>query len=108
MRLRRAVGLLLLLTVGLSSAEVLLAGEEPPVTSSAVAAALDTSAPAEESAPDDCACLCACGCVNAQVVVAPEAAEFCVTGAGLLASADASLVFTKRARPRPHLRPPLA
>ncbi|MGH7577650.1 MAG: hypothetical protein ACREM1_21325 [Longimicrobiales bacterium] len=113
MMLRRAVGLLLLLTVAVSSAEVLLAPDELPVVTSEVAASpmyvvLDASAPEDGSIPEDCACLCACGCVNAQVVVLLEPVEFCATGVELTGAVVISAAFARRARARPHLRPPLA
>lgn len=113
MTFRRSIALILLLTVGLSSAEVLLADEEPPSSGESVAtAALDVLAePASDndsSDGDDCACLCACGCVNAQVVVAPQATAFSIIGGHFLPRIDIPAGFAKRARARPHLRPPLA
>ena len=112
MTLRRWIALVLLLTVGLSSAEVLLADEGPPSSSESVASAasavLEPASDNDSSDEDDCACLCACGCVNAQVVVAPQPSAFSITGGHFSPPIDVPAGFAKRARARPHLRPPLA
>lgn len=112
MTLRRVVGLVLLVTIGFSSAEVVFADEGPEADGAAAsmvqaAAAIDGQSEDPDPA-DDCSCLCACGCVNAQVMVTPEPAEFRTTGVQLDAPIQSPLVFAKRARARPHLRPPLA
>lgn len=119
MRPRRWVALLLLVSVGTTSVEILL-GEEHPAEgagvglsapATAAAAVLGTpseSAPAEDQVPDDCTCLCACACVNAQVVVTATPVE---PPSGLCQPAsltNAMALFLKRARARPDLRPPLA
>lgn len=113
MTLRRLIALVLLLTVGVSSAEVLFADEELPASSESIATAAlavlaEPASDNDSSEGDDCACLCACGCVNAQVVVAPQPTAFSITGGHFLPPIDVPAGFAKRARARPHLRPPLA
>jgi hypothetical protein len=72
------------------------------------AGATFSSDPTSESAHyGDCACLCACSCINAQSVVLPRVFEF---GDVALASFRVTRVcetITTLPRARPDMRPPL-
>ena len=70
---RRVTALVLLLTIGLSSVEVLLPGEARAASSAGAIVADASGADTQRAARADCTCLCACGCMDAQVVVLADA-----------------------------------
>lgn len=74
-RVRSILCSVLLLTLALSSVEVLWAEEAELPSREAQAAAADAEsvpqAPTPEEA-DDCPCMCACACLNVQSVVIPD------------------------------------
>lgn len=114
---RRAVALLLLVCISVSSAEVLWAeaveasAEEVGPTDVVLADVADSSlapAPTETPDSDDCTCLCACACPGAQTVVLPHLPTFQPTPVD--APRPLALVeHTPVSAPvEPHFRPPLA
>jgi hypothetical protein len=114
---RRFTGLVLLLTIALSSIEVLLAdaSEDPGSSESGwgtastfALSAMDDGHPADDgSASDDCTCLCACGCHNAQPVVVATADAAPTTRLDDLVAESTPTVLVNRPRARPDTRPPL-
>lgn len=121
MILRRLVGLVMVLTLGLSSAEVLLAdarggtsSNESAVTTPFTASGGtsvgpdDSEAPAQGGGEANCFCLCACTCAGAQVAVLPSAdvaPASCNAPAGPISSPDLTLAGQPH---KPDLRPPRA
>jgi hypothetical protein len=112
---RRIVSAVLVVLLGLSSVESLW-GDDPaavPASAEVVGTAGPESTSEESPRPDgepeeDCPCLCDCACVNAQRVVAPEAAlspHF-----DLLIASPLPRTASRAPRsvdPEPHLRPPV-
>ena len=110
--LGRFVHVVLLVCLGLSSAEVVWAeegartpfalGAEKPVPASYPGA----SAPAASDEERDCPCMCACACANAQVVVLPERTTADATLPEPKASPVVHRVGPSHLLPEPLLPPP--
>jgi hypothetical protein len=112
---RRVVSAVLVVFLGLSSVESLW-GDVPataPAGAEIPGAVGPDSTPEESPRPDreaeeDCPCLCDCACVNAQRVVAPDAALSPCFDAAVPSPLPRTASRAPRSvDPEPHLRPPV-